>query len=94
MYKFTRCERLLDLYGESLHQEPKYIPRKFRNGKSYVTSQEALNVVRKNDLNNLQSEREILKLRKNNLLENIAIQDKILEEKLTHYSPVLFFYTP
>ena len=38
-------------------------------------------LVRKNDLNNLPSERELLKLKKN-LLENIANQDKILEEKL------------
>ena len=59
-----------------------YIPRKFRNDKTYVTSQKELNVVRKNSLNNLQSECEILKLRKYNLLENIANQDKILEEKL------------
>ena len=56
--------------------------RKFRNNKTYVTSQEELKVVRKTDLNNLQSECEILKLIKNNLLENIANQDKILEEKL------------
>ena len=59
-----------------------YIPRTFRNDKTYVTSQEELNDVRKNDLNDLQSECAILKLRKNNLLENIANQDKILEEKL------------
>ena len=59
-----------------------YIPRNFRNDKTYVTSQEELNVVRKNDLNNLQSECEILKLRKNNLLKNFANQDKILEQKL------------
>ena len=52
VYKFTRCERLLDLYGECLQEEPIYIPRKFRNDKTYVTSQEELNVVRKNDLNN------------------------------------------
>ena len=82
MYKFTRCERLLDLYGGCLQEEPMYIPRKFRNDKTYVTSQKELNVVRKNSLNNLQSECEILKLRKYNLLENIANQDKILEEKL------------
>ena len=56
-----------------------YIPHKFRNGKTYVTSQEELKVARKNYLKNLQAECEILKLRKNNLLENIA---KILEEKL------------
>ena len=36
-----------------------YIPRKFRNDKTYVTLQEELNV-RKNDLNNLQSECEIV----------------------------------
>ena len=54
-----------------------YIPRKFRNDKP-----QELSIVRKNDLNNLQSECEILKLRKNSLLENIAHQDKILEEKL------------
>ena len=82
MYKFTNCERLLDLYGECLQEEPTYILRKFRNDKTYVTSQEELNVVRKNDLNNLQSDRETLNLTENNLLENIANQDKILEEKL------------
>ena len=43
-----------------------YIPHKLRNNKTNVTSQEALNVVRKNDLNNLQSKCQILKLRKNN----------------------------
>ena len=82
MYRYTSCERLLDLYGECLQEEPMDIPRKFRNNKSYVTSQEELKLVRKNDLNNLQSQHEILKLTKNNLLENIANQDKILEEKL------------
>ena len=56
VYKFTRCERLLDLYGECLQEEPMFIPHKFRNDKTYVTSQEELNVVRKYDLNNLQSE--------------------------------------
>ena len=39
-----------------------YVPRKFRNNKTYVLSQRELNVVRKNDLNNLQSECQILKL--------------------------------
>ena len=38
VYKFTRCERLLDLYGECLQEEPMYVPRKFRNDKTYVTS--------------------------------------------------------
>ena len=42
--------------------------------KTYVTSLEELNFVRKNDLKNMQSECETLKLRKNNLLENIANQ--------------------
>ena len=60
-----------------------YIPCKFRNNKTYLASQDELNVVRKSDLNNLQSECEILELRKSNLLENIANQDKILEEKLS-----------
>ena len=36
-----------------------YIPCKFRNDKTYVTLQEELNV-RKNDLNNLQSECQIV----------------------------------
>ena len=80
MYKFKRCERLLDLCKEWLQEDPMYIPRKFRNDKTYVTSQEELNISRKSYLNNLKSECEILKLRKNNLLENIANQDKILEE--------------
>ena len=80
MYKFKRCERLLDLCKEWLQEDPMYIPRKFRNDKTYGTSQEELNISRKSYLNNLKSECEILKLRKNNLLENIANQDKILEE--------------
>ena len=80
MYKFKRCERLLDLCKEWLQEDPMYIPPKFRNDKTYVTSQEELNISRKSYLNNLKSECEILKLRKNNLLENIANQDKILEE--------------
>ena len=80
MYKFKRCERLLDLCKEWLQEDPMYIPRKFRNDKTYVTSQEELNISRKSYLNNLKSECEILKLRKNDLLENIANQDKILEE--------------
>ena len=54
-----------------------YIPHKLSNDKTYVISQEELNVVRKNDLNNLLSECEIVELRKNNLLKNIANQDKI-----------------
>ena len=70
VYKFTRCERLLDLFGECLEEAPMYIPRKFRNGKTYVASQEKSNIVKKNDINNLQSECEILKLRKNSFLEN------------------------
>ena len=56
-----------------------YIPHEFRNEKTYVTSQEELNIVRKNDVNNLQSECEIVKLRKNNFLESISNQDEILE---------------
>ena len=62
---------------ENAYNRAYYIPRKFRNDKPHE-----LSIVRKNDLNNLQSECEILKLRKNSLLENIAHQDKILEEKL------------
>ena len=60
-----------------------YIPRKFRDAKKYKTSQEELNVVRKNDLNNLQLECEIRKLRKNNLLESSANQGKTTEKKLS-----------
>ena len=36
-YKFTRCERLLDLHGECLQEEPMNIQHKFRNDKTYVT---------------------------------------------------------
>ena len=43
---------------------------------TYATSQEGLNVVRKNDLNNLQSECEVLKLRKNNCLKLLLIRIK------------------
>ena len=62
---------------ENAYNRAYYIPRKFRNDKP-----QELSIVRKNDLNNLQSECEILKLRKNSLLENLAHQDQILEEKL------------
>lgn len=75
-----------------------HIPCKFRDGKTYVTSQEELNIIRKNDLNNLHLECEILKLRKHNLLENIANQDKALEEKIRegkiklHIKKEILFY--
>ena len=45
-----------------------FIQGKFRNDKTYVTSQEELNVIRKNDHNSLQSESENLNVRKDNLL--------------------------
>ena len=67
------------MHGECLQEKSMYIPHKFRNEKTYVTSQEELNIVRKNDVNNLQSECEIVKLRKNNFLESISNQDEILE---------------
>ena len=37
MYKFTRCGRLLDLYGECLEEVPVYIACKFRNDETHVT---------------------------------------------------------
>ena len=39
VYKFTRCGRLLDLYGECLEEVPVCIARKIRNDKTHVTSQ-------------------------------------------------------
>ena len=81
----VKCDKMwtvIRLIWRILTRRAYIIPRKFRNGKTYVTSQGKLNVVTENDLNNLQSECEILKLRKNNLFENIANQDKILEVKL------------
>ena len=39
VYKFTRCGRLLDLYGECLEEVPVYIACKFRNDETHVTSQ-------------------------------------------------------
>ena len=49
--------------------------------KKNVTTIQELTVVRKNYLDNLRSECEILNLRKNDLLENNANEDRILEEK-------------
>lgn len=51
-------------------------------GKIYVAWQEELKVVRKNGLSNFQPKCVILKLRNNNLIENIANQDKIPGKKL------------
>ena len=69
--QINKSGRLLDVYGEYLQKEHMFVPRKFRNSKTYVTSQEELNIARKNDLSNVQSFN-VWKLRKNNLLENIA----------------------
>ena len=69
----SNLKMLVDLYGECLQEEPEYIPRKFKNDKTYVTLQEELNVG-KSDFNNLQSESEILKLRKNNYLKILLIR--------------------
>lgn len=50
--------------------------------KIYVVWQEELKVVRKNGLSNLQPKCLILKLRNNNLIKNIANQDKTPGKKL------------
>ena len=78
MYKFARCKRLLDLCGGMPIRRAYVYSTQTHKWQTHVTSQEELSVVRKTDLNklhNLLSEREILKLRKNNLLENIAINN-------------------
>ena len=81
-YKLTRCERLLDLYGECLQQEPLYIPkpRKFRNDKYHVMSTSEYACIQKFELQRLQSECEILKIRRDNFSDNLSNLDQEIDD--------------
>ena len=65
-YKHSRCHSLLNLYTEGLEEEPLYIPRKFRNDNMFTKSKEEEHVVEKLNLQRLQAEMEVLRIRKDN----------------------------
>ena len=75
-YTMARYECYLDLYGECLQEEPVYIPRKFRNDKYYVHSNDELNSVQKFELQRFQSECEIFRIRRDNTTNEIFAIDK------------------
>ena len=75
-YKHERNDQLLELYEECLAEEPIYIPRKFRNDKYHVNTVEERNIVMKSNIQKLQSECEILKLRRDNFASDIIKQDE------------------
>lgn len=65
----------MNLYGECLVEEPIYIPRKFRNDKYHVMSQEERNVLTKLNIKKFQSECEILKIRRDRFTMEITEKD-------------------
>ena len=80
-FKHSRCESLLDLYTEGLQEEPMYIPRKFRNDKMHIRSNKEVNIVSKLNLQHLQAEMKILKIRKDDFHSKIqSIEDDFKEE--------------
>ena len=75
-YKHERSDQLLELYNNCLAEEPIYIPRKFRNDKYHVNTKEEKHIVMKSNIQKLQNECEILKLRRDNFASEIIKQDE------------------
>ena len=75
-YKFTRCNMMLDLYTDCMKEEPLYIPRKFRNDKYHLLSQNELNSLRKSEFQRFKSECEIIRIRRDNFTDAIFLIDK------------------
>ena len=79
-WKFTRCDRLLNLYNDCLQCEPMYIPKQFRSDKYHVMSRQELNIVIKMGLKRLQGECEIMNCRKEEFLNRVQLIDQEIEE--------------
>ena len=79
-YKFTRCRKLIALYNAGLIENPIYIPRKFRHDDYHVMTEEELNIISKLDLKKLQSECEILTLRREEFKSRTETIDKEFED--------------
>ena len=70
----------IQLYEEVSIEDPAYVPRKFREDKRPVHSQEELDIVSRQNMNNLQCEIDILKLRKEYFETKIEEFDDFVQE--------------
>ena len=64
--QFIRCESLLDIYGLCLQEEPVYIPKRYRHDKVHVLYDEEKNIRTTANLQNMQADMEVLKIRRDN----------------------------
>ena len=63
-YKYTRCDRLINLYNDCLAEEPMYIPRKFRQDTIYTMNDHEKKIYEKLNLEKLKTEMEIITTRR------------------------------
>lgn len=81
-WQYHRTVRLLDLYSECMAKEKIYIPRKFRQEKRHYLNDEEFSVIKALNLQRFQAECEILKIRKDNLNNNINHIDLEMNERI------------
>ena len=85
--QFIRCESLLDIYGQCLQEEPVYVPRRYRRDKIHILYDEEKSIRTTADLQNMQTDMEVLKIRRDNfkrVLEKCdANSQKFVTEKIS-----------
>ena len=85
-YQHHRIEKILELYHDCLEKEPTYIPRKFRQSKIHVKSDEEFKVIENLELQRFNAECELLRIRKDNLTNDLSTIDKEIEKTISSCS--------
>ena len=84
--QFIRCESLLDIYGLCMQEEPIYIPRRYRHDKVHVLYEEEKNIRTTANLQNMQADMAVLKIRRDNYKRMLDKCDdnslKFIEQKV------------
>ena len=90
--QFIRCESLLDTYGLCLQEEPPYVPRRYRQDKIHVLYDEEKSIRTTANLQNMQTDMEVLKIRRDNYKRLLAKCDenslKFIAEKTNDSAPL------
>ena len=81
--QFILCESLLDIYGLCLQEEPVYIPLRYRRDKIHVLCDEEKNVRTTANLQNMQCDMEILKIRRDNYKRTLSKCDETAQRFIT-----------
>ena len=75
-YKFARCEHLLELYDEYMKKEPIFVPREFRKDNYFTLNDAEKEVIRNLGIKRLETECQLLDLRRNEFTKRIHTIDK------------------